>query len=158
MAAPFDRRTLTLTGPAVSIVEGVVQANGPWLPGGVTAGETGAAQFTVSDTGSLAYVPGQAFPEPRRSLVWVDRRGTETSLAAPPHSYLGPRISPDGRRILVYAIGFDPSLWLFDLASRTFAPTMPQNQGFWPIWGVETQRLSSMRAMPPPRGPKAVSL
>jgi hypothetical protein len=35
----------------------------------------------------------------QRSLVWVSRDGVEQSLAAPPHDYEAPRISPDGRQV-----------------------------------------------------------
>jgi eukaryotic-like serine/threonine-protein kinase len=148
MAAAFDSARLTVTGSPITVVEGVLQAHGPWVPGGVTAGETGAAQFAVSSSGSLVYLPGPAFPEPRRSLVWVDRRGSETVLPAAAHNYLGPRISPDGRRFVVYALGFKPAMWIFDFASRTFAPTTPESDGYWPIWNVDGTGITFGEELP----------
>jgi len=48
-ALPFDVKRMTPSGGAVPIVEGVRET----LTGG-----SGSAQFGISDTGSLAYVPG----------------------------------------------------------------------------------------------------
>ena len=47
MAVPFDPQRLTVTGAPVPVVEGVVQSL-----------DTGSAQYSVSATGSLVYVPG----------------------------------------------------------------------------------------------------
>jgi WD40 repeat protein len=46
MAVPFDTRRLAVTGAAVPVVEGVLQSL------------NGAAQYNISATGSLVYVPG----------------------------------------------------------------------------------------------------
>ena len=89
MAAPFDPDRLEVTGPAVAVVEGVVQS-----------ALTGAAQYSISATGSLVYVPASVQATERR-LVWVSRNGTEEPTTAPPHGYRQPRISQDGRRIAV---------------------------------------------------------
>jgi eukaryotic-like serine/threonine-protein kinase len=62
LAVPFDLRRLEVTGPPVSILEGVS-----------TKPITGAAEISLSGDGSLAYVPGG----PRageRTLLWVDAR------------------------------------------------------------------------------------
>ena len=34
-----------------------------------------------------------------RALVWVDRKGHETSIDAEPRPYVYPRLSPDGTRV-----------------------------------------------------------
>jgi hypothetical protein len=47
-ALPFDLRRLTATGPPVRVVDGVRQA------------ASSDAQFSISDTGTLVYVPGPA--------------------------------------------------------------------------------------------------
>ena len=63
LAVPFDVDTLEVTGGPRPMAEGVM-----------TAGSTtGAAQFSVSDTGSLVYVSGRGLES--RTLVWVDRDG-----------------------------------------------------------------------------------
>src|SRR6202166_4406438 len=85
MAMSFDPQRLEVTGTAVPVVEGVLQST-----------FTGGAQYSFSATGSLVYVSGAAQLAQLR-LVWVSRNGEEQPLAAPAHSYLAPRLSPDGR-------------------------------------------------------------
>jgi serine/threonine-protein kinase len=104
MAVPFDSQRLEITGSPVPVQEGVV----------TTASTSGGAEYDVSGSGLLAYVPGNARP-PARSLVWVDRTGKETSLPAPQGFYSAPRLSPDGKRLALQLVldwhetGFDVS-------------------------------------------------
>src|SRR6202007_564631 len=96
MAAAFDLQRLAIAGPAVPIVQGV-------LPG----------QFSVSSTGTLVYVPG--FGRMQLKLVWVDRKGMEQPVNAPPHNYVLPRVSPDGKRVAAGIEEADRQIWLYDL-------------------------------------------
>jgi len=64
MAAPFDSQRLSLRGAGIPVVEGVLEST-----------TTGAAQYSISATGSLVYVPGSAVSAQSR-LVWVTRNGT----------------------------------------------------------------------------------
>ena len=89
MAVPFDSQRLAVTGAAVPVLEGVLQS-----------ASNGFAQFSLSATGSLVYVPGRVQAAQRR-LVWVSRNGEEKPLAAPARAYASPRVSPDGQRIAV---------------------------------------------------------
>ena len=87
MAVPFDLERLEVAGGAVALIADVMQAaNTP-----NEASDSGAGQFSVSESGSLLYVPGGIFPDPERSLAWVDRTrrgataraaGARVSLAA----------------------------------------------------------------------------
>ena len=99
MAAPFDLKGLRVTGTEAAIVNGVMQAvRTPSL----TLGETGAAQFSVSNSGDFVYVPSAPVPELLWSLVWVGRDGTVTPTRLPLGSYGGPRLSPDGQRVVMF--------------------------------------------------------
>ena len=71
MAVPFDPQRLTVTGTAVPVVEGVLQSP-----------VTGAAQYSISSTGSLVYVPGGAQATERR-LVWVRSEWGRAALGRP---------------------------------------------------------------------------
>ena len=73
-AAPVDAAARKLTGSAVEVL-GKVAPNGRRGPSAV-----------VSNTGTLVYV--EDVPA-RRNLAWVDRRGRETPLAAPPGRHRG---------------------------------------------------------------------
>jgi serine/threonine-protein kinase len=96
-AAPFDVSTLTVTSPAVPVLEGVTQAaNLSGMPV-----DTGAAQFSVSTSGTLLYAPGGLLQTDSRALVWVDRRGRTEPLNVPRGEYWNPRVSPDGQRVAV---------------------------------------------------------
>jgi serine/threonine-protein kinase len=67
MGAPFDLRTLAVTGGAAPLVEGLMQAANM----GNGRRDSGAGQFAVADSGSLAYVPGGINTFPDRPLVWL---------------------------------------------------------------------------------------
>ncbi|MGA8607984.1 MAG: protein kinase [Candidatus Sulfotelmatobacter sp.] len=107
MAVPFDRQQLAVSGAAAPMVEGVLQST-----------TSGVAQYSISSTGSLAYIPGGVQVTQHR-LVWVDRNGAEQPVAAPAHPYVFPRLSPDGRRLVVSLQGQEVQLWLYDLSRET---------------------------------------
>jgi serine/threonine-protein kinase len=107
MAVPFDPRRLAITGATVPIVEGVLQSP-----------SSGAAQYSLSATGSLVYIPGGVQADQRR-LVWVSRNGAEQPMAAPARAYVYPRFSPDGRQVGVGITEEESQVWLYDLTRET---------------------------------------
>jgi serine/threonine-protein kinase len=137
MAVPFDADRLELTGPAVPVLEGIrVETNG-------------VAQYSVSATGTLAYLSGRGTAAQRR-LVWVTRNGVEQPLTAPALAYGYPRLSPDGRRV---AVELDSQIWLYDLVRDTltrFTFQGPSNQS--PGWTPDGTRIAfrSGAEGPPP--------
>jgi eukaryotic-like serine/threonine-protein kinase len=131
MAAPFDPGRLQLTGPAVPVVEGVLQLGN----------SNGAAQYCLSATGSLAYVAGGV--QALEHLVWVNRNGTEQPLAAPPHAYLWLRISPEGRRVALTIEEQETQIWLYDLARETLTRlTFVGNVNELPVWTPDGKRIA----------------
>ena len=107
-AIAFDPDQLEVSGSPVPVVEDVVTKT------------LGAANFSVADNGSLAYVPGTtALRDVTRQLVWVDREGRETILDAVPAPYESPRISPDGRYVAVQTVGDNPDVVVYDLERNT---------------------------------------
>ncbi|HSS43710.1 MAG TPA: protein kinase [Thermoanaerobaculia bacterium] len=101
-AASFDLKRLELTGPAISVVDGVMVLSPFSNP-----------LFGLSSGGDLAYAPGSP---PKHGLVWVDRQGRVEPLASEPHAYEEPRVSPDGKRIAVTIRGDNPDVWVLDLS------------------------------------------
>src|SRR5262249_19085296 len=135
--APFDLTRLQVTGGSVGILDSVMQAiNAPSV-----AINTGAAQFTVSNSGTLLYVPGGIFPDAERSLAWVSRTGAIQSLPVPPKSYLGPRLSPDGQRVAMFTSGQSGGIWIYDLVRGTLTPFAPGSRGLRPVWTPDGKRL-----------------
>jgi len=131
MAAPFDQQQLQITGGPVPVVEGVMQI-----------GFGGGVQYALSRTGSLVYVPG-ATPAAER-LVWVSRNGTEQALAAPPHGYITPRISPDGRRAaMTIAEQDNNNVWLYDFGRDTLTRlTFGGGVNQTPAWTPDGKRIA----------------
>src|SRR5262249_14750978 len=87
-AVQFDLQKLDTIGEAVPVVEGI------WR-GAAGAGGGGSAQFSVSRTGTLAYVPGPAsLALASRDLAIIDRNGKVDPLKLTPGLYEAPRVSP----------------------------------------------------------------
>jgi Tol biopolymer transport system component len=130
MAAPFDLQRLAITGSAVPLVEGVQQS-----------AADGNAQYTLSNTGSLVYLSGGVQSQ-QLKLVWVNRNGAEQPLAAPEHAYVNPRISPDGRRIVVGITEQERQLWLYDLSRETLTRfTFQGDNNTAPFWTPDGKRI-----------------
>ena len=132
MAVPFDPQRLAVTGAAVPVVEGVMQS-----------AIYGDAQYSLSATGSLVYVPG-GVQSVQRKLVWVNRNGTEQPLAAPAHAYLNPRLSPDGRIASVtIEEQQEDQIWLYDLARETLTRlTFRGNLNNPGVWTPDSKRIA----------------
>lgn len=105
-------------------------------------GPTGAADFSVSQRGALAY---QTYSS-RSQFIWVDRTGKRLSTASPAAinaSYV--RLSPDGRWLAAVPFDIDrgvPEIWLYDAASGAgrkvaFGPAILH----LPVWSPDSRRL-----------------
>ena len=104
---------------------------------------TGAAQFSVSATGSLVYIPGSGGGGDVVTLAWVDRDGDEESIPAPPREYGRPRVSPDGTRVAVdIADGDIRDIWIWDLARETLTQlTFDEAADNYPLWTPDSARV-----------------
>lgn len=137
MAVPFDLEQLTVTGGAVALIADVMQAGN--TPSEVS--ESGAGQFAVSETGSLLYVPGGLFPDPERSLVWVDRTGAVQPLPLPARAWLSPRLSPDGHRLTAWTQG-DRNVWVYDQTRGTLSRLTSEARNARAIWTSDGARIT----------------
>jgi serine/threonine-protein kinase len=135
MAVPFDLRGLRVTGTPAAMVKSVMQAVG--TPSR-SLSETGAAQFSVSNTGVLVYVPSAPVPELLMSLVWVGRDGTVTPTTVPWGPYGGPRLSPDGQRVALYTGA--RGTFIHDLARGGLMPVAP---GIWPTFTSDGKQITT---------------
>jgi Tol biopolymer transport system component len=127
LAVPFDADKLQVNGTAVAVGEDVRESG------------FGAAQFGLSPQGSLVYVSASGGAQAaERRLMWVNRNGTEQSLAAPARAYSSPRISPDGRRL---AVEIDDQVWLFDLSRETLTRLTFEGGNGNPSWTPDGKRI-----------------
>jgi len=132
-AVAFDPDTLTVSGGAVPLVQGVMRA---------TFDTTGAANYGISGDGTLVYLAGDAAAA-ERNLVWVDRTGRETLLTVPIRAYTNPRISPDGTRIALDIRDQDNDIWTSDLARETLTRlTFDPGEDEFPVWSPDGQRIA----------------
>ncbi len=131
LAQPFDLATRRVTAEPRAIARRVP-----------SFGPTGAADFSVSLRGVLAY---QSYVS-RSQFIWVDRMGKLLSTASPAEisaSYV--RLSPNGRWLA--AAHFDiergvPEIWLYDAVSGAgrkvvFGPGIRH----LPVWSPDSRRL-----------------
>jgi Tol biopolymer transport system component len=75
-------------------------------------------------------------------LMWVSRDGVEQPLAAPPHAYMGPRLSPDGRTIAIGTLEDGLQIWLFDLSRETLSRFTFQGNNSAPTWTPDGKHLA----------------
>jgi len=138
-AVGFDLDRLETVGAPVSVLDAIVTT------------PSGAANFSISDTGTLAYVAGgpQAM---LRTLVWRDRLGREVPINAEPRAYVYPRLSPDGTRVALEVRDQENDIWILDVARETlrrltFGPFVEQ----FPVWTHDGRRVIYASARGGPR-------
>ena len=120
-AVGFDLEHLELRGQPVPLAGGL-QVH--------TA--VGCPRYTVSRAGVIAFLPPQV---PARSLVWVDRKGRETSAGAPTRGYTTLTLSPDGTRAALASIDEERDVWIWDFAAKTMRRlTFDPGTDWVPIW------------------------
>ncbi len=130
-AAPFDLATAQLSGTPFPALDGVAPTS------------IGASHFSLSRDGTLIYISGGS-PQIERALVWVDRTGASQPLPARLRAYQDPRISPDGKRVVVEIYsGAEGDLWTYDTERGTL--TRITFEGFeneTPVWIAGGERIA----------------
>jgi serine/threonine-protein kinase len=137
-AVPFDVKRREVTGPPVSVIEGVLRA---------TSGSvgTGSIHFAVSDNGTLVYVPGPITPSSASGLglALVDRNHSLQPLKLPPGPYANPRLSPDGKQVAFVTDDVrEANVWVYDLSGATARRRLTfDGKNRFPIWTADGQRI-----------------
>jgi serine/threonine-protein kinase len=130
MAARFDLQQKALVGEPVPVIEHVRAAlAGP--------------EFSVATDGTLAYVAGGTTATgAARSLTWVDRKGKQDPIPAPPRAYTNPRLSPNGFQIATDTRDQNQDVWIWDVARRTLRQlTLDSANSVQPLWTPDGRRL-----------------
>jgi serine/threonine-protein kinase len=128
LAAPFDLDRHEVLSTPIPVAENVMHD-----PMG-----NGAAQFSVSDDGTLVTISGVA----RRRLVWMDRRGQFEPLSLPESTYLGPALSPNGRQVaMMIREQAGTNVWVYDLEREALTKLTFTGDNFWPIWSSDGKRV-----------------
>jgi eukaryotic-like serine/threonine-protein kinase len=130
MAVRFDPQRLEVAGPAVSLVKGVFME-----------ARDGAAQYSVARNGTLVYIPSDISSADRK-LVWVGRDGRAEPLKAPARAYEHPRLSPDGKKVILGITGDSPNVFLYDIAANSLKQITTEANNALPIWTPDGNRIA----------------
>ncbi|MGZ8710080.1 MAG: protein kinase domain-containing protein, partial [Thermoanaerobaculia bacterium] len=127
----FDLRTLRIAGKPAPLVSDVDSYYG-----------NGLAHYAVANDGALFYLQARA-EDAQSELVWVDRRGKVTPMTAIRRSFDEPRLSPDGRRVVV-TIGRGPTsdLWVFDLGRDTWVRLTSEGRNTTGLWSPDGKQIA----------------
>ena len=125
-AVPFSLDRLEAKAGPVTVLEGVMD-------------------FDISESGTLAYIPQTSGGiRAGRSLVWVNRKGEEEPLSAPPDQYSTVSISPDGTRVAL-TVGQTPKqhIWIWDVVrgTKTRLTLDEGTDNVAPIWTPDGKRI-----------------
>jgi serine/threonine protein kinase len=134
-AAPFDPGRREITGPEVPLIEDV--AVDPL---------TGVAYFAFDHQGLLAYVPGGTL-EPASEgigrLLSLNRQGVGDPLGLPERAFQLPRLSPDGKQLVVTIYEEDRfRVWVSDDLDRgTMVPLPFEANNAFAIWAPDGKHV-----------------
>jgi serine/threonine-protein kinase len=137
MAVAFDLDRQEIQGQAAPIVANVMQAmnfNNTFL-------DAGAGQYSVSDSGWLAYATGGIQPDRNNSLVRVDQKGNVLPAVDFKAFFVTSRISPDGRRIAYQTAGSKWRVWIYDLIRGTASRLTGEGRSTSVTWGPDGKNL-----------------
>src|SRR5262245_36007536 len=134
LAAPFDVRHLELTGQAVPVVDGVRRSNV----------NNGTQHFSVSETGTLVYLPGPTGTTSSPvDIVIADRGGALRRLAIPsgPHEF--PRLSPDGTLLAFGSTAREQDIWIYDMDGSSAPRRLTfGGRNRFPIWSADGRHVA----------------
>ena len=133
-AVRFDLEKLETVGEGVPVVDQLAVLTG-----------LGVAQYAVSQTGSLVYIPASLLAGgfEARELVWVTREGgRQQPVGAEPRPYTYPRLSPDESKIAYNVLDQQNDIWVWDVRRRTEQRiTFDPATDFAPVWTLDSRFL-----------------
>ena len=130
-AVPFDLDRLSISGTAVPVIERVVSAT-----------NTGGAQFSVSENGTLIYLSGTTITR-ETPIYTMDATGASTVLRATAAEWYWPRFSPDGRRLAItIGVGDQSDIWIHEAKRDLTKFTFEKGIDGAPVWTPDGERIA----------------
>jgi serine/threonine-protein kinase len=132
LAVPFDIKSMRVTSGPVPVLESVARS---------TLG--GAVQMSFAENGSLVYAPGFTSTSGGRILALTDRFGQMKAFPITPAEYFHPRISPNGKQLVVEIDdGKDAAIWIYDLDGATAMRRLTFGSADrFPLWSPDGQSI-----------------
>ena len=138
LAVPFDTRTMAASGAPRVVLEGVGRMGNLG-----TAPRTAGTQFSVSDNGVAAYLPGPRTEEGQTDVALVDLKGKGEPLGFPLGEYEQPRVSPDQKFLAILSRqASETSILIHEMGARSTPRRLTiggRNQ--FPVWSTDSSRL-----------------
>ena len=133
MGTRFDQDKMELTGEPVKLFEGVNLRIGG-----------GAVDLALSAEGTLWYTAGGVDAGGTREVVWVDRTGAATPVAAGWSGlFSAPALSPDGHELALQARELDVQVWIRDLQQGTLSKlTLDGSYNADPAWSADGRMVA----------------
>ena len=100
----------------------------------------GQALFATARDGSLVYVGGS--PEVRRSLVWLDRTGKIEVAVDAQGEFQSPRLSPDGKRVVVSVSDAALDLWAYEFERGTRMRLTTRGNNRRTVWSPDGGQIA----------------
>jgi hypothetical protein len=131
MAQPFDPQSAQLIGSVVAV---------PGTGGVASSVATQRTSVSVSSDGTLLYSTGGS----RYQLGWFGRDGALRGTVGAIEQYIGLRLSPDGREVLVTIrdATANGDLWRIDLSSGARSRITSEGGGWYGVWSPDSQRVA----------------
>jgi Tol biopolymer transport system component len=108
----------------------------------VASTPTSSLNVVVTRTGTMVFLPRRNDVMAPRTLVWVDRQGHESPIAAPPRAYESVRLSPDNTKVAVGIRDEENDIWVWNLeAQRLERQTYDPDIDIAPVWTPDSGRL-----------------
>jgi Tol biopolymer transport system component len=129
LVAPFDAARAEITGPAVPLTE-PIDAN---------------YAFDANENGTLVYipVPGAGVGA---EVVWLDRKGAATPVLDTRASWTQPRLSPDGRHLLLRKTATECEIWTYDIERQSLARVVQGGDNHDAVWAPDGRRVAYEQA------------
>ena len=138
-AVPFSPRRKSVTGPAIRITEGLATLN------------NGGGDYGVSDNGTIVFRWSTSMALAPTQLTTFDSRGKSLGVREDGQHYDQPRISPDGRHVVlrtggsVYNAG---DLWVLERSSGALTRLTSGNGSYRASWSRDGRRIFYMIGEP----------
>jgi serine/threonine-protein kinase len=129
MAVAFDLDRLEVIGDPVPVASDVAMHS--FFP---------HAQYSVSESGTLAYAVGGDFALGK--LAWIDRAGEVEFLAVPERLYGPVDVSADGRRIATQVSDVTDYVWVWDVEREEGRRIAMDGASGWPALDASGRRVA----------------